>query len=144
MAHRVGIHHLGDLDLALGDQRARDRGAKQIQALIERVRAHHREDEVLDELLAQIVDEDVLGLHAGHLGLLARRLELLALAEVGGEGDHLALIFLLEPFQDHARVQAARIGEHDAVDLVRHGATPKDVRGNGVRLTGAGPLPQVL
>jgi len=58
---------------------------------------------------------------SAHLGLLARRLELLALAEVGGEGDHLALIFLLEPFQDH-RVQAARIGEHDFLDVVAHDA----------------------
>ena len=59
-------------------------------ALVERVGAEHREDEVAHELLAQIVDEDVLGLDAEHLGLLARRLELLALAEIGGEGDDLA------------------------------------------------------
>jgi hypothetical protein len=95
----------------------------------------------LDELLAQIVDEDVLGLHARLLGLAPRGLELLALAEIGGEGHDLALIFLLQPFQDHAGVQPARIGEDDAVDagvadgavdLVGHGiATPK------VRETGA-------
>jgi hypothetical protein len=39
-----------------------------------------------------IVDEDMLGLHTGQLGLGARRLELFALAEIGGEGHHLALI----------------------------------------------------
>jgi hypothetical protein len=49
-----------DLDLALGDQRPRDRGAEQIEALIERVGAEHREDEVAHEFLAQVVDEDVL------------------------------------------------------------------------------------
>ena len=81
---------LGDLDLALGDQRPRDRGAEQIDALIERVRAEHREDEIAHELLAQILDEDLLD--AEQLGLLARGLELLALAEIGGEGHDLAAI----------------------------------------------------
>jgi hypothetical protein len=80
----------GDLDQALGDQRPRDRGAEQVLALIDGIGAEHREDEVAHEFLAQVLDEDVLGLDAHHLGLLARRLELLALAEVGGEGDDLA------------------------------------------------------
>ncbi len=52
--------------------------------------------------------------------LRARRLELLALAEVGGEGDDLALIGLLQPFEDHAGVEPARIGEDDSVDLLGH------------------------
>ena len=64
MGDRVGADLAGDLDLALGDQRPRDRGAEQILALIERVGAEHREDEVADELLAQIVDEDLLDAHA--------------------------------------------------------------------------------
>ena len=109
-----------DLDLALGDQRPRDRGAEQVQPLVERVGAHHREDVIADEFLAQVVDEDVLGPDPHQLGLVPRRLQLLALAEVGGEGHHLAAIGLLQPFQDHAGVEAARKGEHDALDLVGH------------------------
>ena len=89
----VGAGRLGDLDEALGDQRAGDRGAEQVEALVLGVGAEHREDEVADELVAQVLDEDVLGAHAEELGLLARRLELLALAEVGGEGDDLAAVF---------------------------------------------------
>ncbi len=58
---RVGADLPRDLDLALGDQRPGDRRAEQILPLVERVRAEHREDEVADELLAQILDEDVLG-----------------------------------------------------------------------------------
>ena len=61
---RVGADLLGDLDLALGDQRPGDRGAEQVLALIERVGAEHREDVVAHEFLAQVVDEDVLGLDA--------------------------------------------------------------------------------
>ena len=60
VADRVGADLPRDLDLALGDQRPRDRGAEQIQPLVERVGAHHREHIVADELLAQIVDEDML------------------------------------------------------------------------------------
>ena len=109
----VGAGRLGDLDEALGDQRAGDRGAEQVEALVLGVGAEHREDEVADELVAQILDVDVLGLHAEELGLAARRLELLALAEVGGEGDDLAAVLGLEPLEDDRGVEAAGIGEHD-------------------------------
>ena len=78
----------GDLDQVLGDHRPGDRGAEQVLALIERIGAEHREDEIAHEFLAHIDDADVLD--AEHLGLLARRLELLALAEIGGEGHDLA------------------------------------------------------
>src|SRR5690606_29220442 len=63
-----------------------------------------------DELLAQILDEDLLD--AEHLGLLAGGLQLLALAEIGGEGHHLAAVGLLQPLQDHRGVEPAGIGEH--------------------------------
>ena len=89
---RVGADLARDVDQALGDQRPRDRGAEQILALVLRVGAEHREHVVAHELLAQVLDEDVLGLDAEQLGLAARRLELLALAEVGGEGDDLAAV----------------------------------------------------
>jgi hypothetical protein len=42
---------------------------------------------------------------AHHLGLLACRLQLLALAEIGGEGHHLAAVFGLQPFQDDRGVE---------------------------------------
>ncbi len=88
MRHGVGAGQLGDLDLPLGDQRPGDRGAEQIDAFIERVRPEHREHEIAHELLAQILDEDLLD--AEQLGLLAGGRKLFALAEIGGEGHHLA------------------------------------------------------
>jgi hypothetical protein len=54
--------------------------------------------------------------------LLARGLDLLALAEVGGEGDHLAAIGGLQPFQDDGGIEAAGIGEHHLFHLVLLGA----------------------
>ena len=119
MGHRVGPGLMCDLDLALGDQRPRDRGAQEIDALVERVGAEHREDVVADEVLAQVFDED-LG-RAQLLGLGAGRLDLLALADVGGEGDDGAAVGLGEPRQDDRGIEAARVGEHDFVHRLTHG-----------------------
>ncbi len=89
----VGAGFIGDLDQALGDQRARDGGAQQVLALVDRIGAEHGEHEVPDEFLAQVIDIDFL--HAQGPGLGAGRLHLLALADIGGKGDHLALIVIL-------------------------------------------------
>ena len=113
MGDGVGADLLGDLDLLLGDQRARDRGAEQILPFVHRVGPEHREHVVAHEFLAQVLDEDVVRLDAEQQRLLPRRLELLTLAEIGGEGDDLAAVGLLQPFQNDRRVEAARIGEHD-------------------------------
>jgi hypothetical protein len=102
-----------DLDQPLGDQRPRDRGAQQIQPLVERVRPEHRKDEVAHEFLAHVLDMDVLGPHPQQFRLGARRLQLLALAQIGGEGHHLAAVFGLQPFQDDRGVEPAGIGKHD-------------------------------
>ena len=61
-------------------------------------------------------------LDAEQLRLAPRRLQLLALAEIGREGHDLAAIGGLQPLQDDRGVEAAGIGEHDLVDaLVGHG-----------------------
>src|SRR5205814_85264 len=54
----IGSDLACDLDLALGDQRPRDRRAEQVIAFVLCVRTEHWEDEVADELLAQILDEN--------------------------------------------------------------------------------------
>ena len=117
----VGADLAGDLDLALGDQRPRDRGAEKIGAFVKRIGAKHRKDEIADKLLAQIVDKDLAD--AEQLGLAARRLELLALAEIGGESDDLAAIGLLQPAQDDRGVEPARIGQHDLFHRFAHPTT---------------------
>ena len=57
------------------------------------------------------------GLMPSVSGLLARRLDLLALAQIGGEGDDLGAIFGLQPFEDDRGVQPAGIGENDFFDV---------------------------
>ena len=117
---RVGADFVGDLDLALGDQRPGDRGAEQVCALVQRVGAEHGEDEIADEFFAQVVDIDVARLDAQQFGLRTGGLQLLALADIGGEGHHLAAIGFLQPAQDDGSIEAAGIGQHDFFDVAAH------------------------
>ena len=123
MRHRVGADLLRDLDLALGDQRPRDRGAEEIRPLVERVRPEHGEDVVAYELLAQILDENVFRLDAQQQRLVARGRELLALAEIGGEGHHLAAIRGLQPLENDGGIEPAGIGQHHLVHRFAHPTT---------------------
>ena len=92
---------MSDLDEALGDKRARDRGAEQIVAFIAGIGTHHREDEIAHKLLAQVFNEDVLVGNAHRAGLFARRFDLFALSEIGSERHHLKPALNAEPFGDH-------------------------------------------
>src|SRR5665254_9765 len=87
----------------------RDRGTEQVLPLVQRIGPEHREHVIAHEFLAQVLDENVRGLDAEQQRLLARRLEFLALAEIGGEGDDLAAIGGLQPLQDDRGVEPARI-----------------------------------
>ena len=126
MGHGIGAGFLRDADQMFGNQRPGDRGAQEIKPLIKRIGPEHREHEIAHEFFAQIDDVDVLRRNAHQLGLLARRLQLFALAQIGGEGHHLAAIFGLQPFQDDRGVQTARIGKHDFLGL-QHGKAPSRV-----------------
>ena len=124
MRHRVRAQSAGNLDLLFRDQGAGDRGAEEIEPLIPRIGAKHRENVVPDEFLAQILDKNMLGLYAEQNRLLACRFQFLALAEIGSKGYDLAAISGLQPFENDRGVEAARIGEHDPFHLLyvgRHG-----------------------
>ena len=113
MTDGVRADHVGNLDLALGDQRAGDGSAEQVDAFIDGVGTEHGEDKVTDEFLAHVFDENVFRLHPGGERLGAGGLKLFALAEVSGKGNHLAAIFGLQPFQDDRGIKPTRIGEHN-------------------------------
>ncbi len=116
VADGVGAGLGGDLDEPLGDERPGDRGAEQVLALVDGVGPEHGEHIVPDELLPEVLDVD-LG-HAHGLGLGPRRLELLALPEVGREGHDLAAVSFLQPPQDDRGVEPTGVGEDDLVDVV--------------------------
>ena len=120
MGHRVGADFFGDFDLLLCNQGPRDRRAQEILPLIDRVGAEHRKHVIADEFLAQVLDEDIFRLDAEQQRLLARGLELLTLAEIGGEGHDLAAVGGLQPLQDDRGVEAAGIGEHHLLHVLAH------------------------
>jgi hypothetical protein len=123
MGNRVGADFIGDFDQAFGDQRPRDRGAEQVFAFVDGVGAEHGKHEVAHEFFAQILDVDVLHAHCLRLG--AGRLDFLALADVGGEGDDFALVVVLQPFDDDRGIEAAGIGKHDFLDA-GHGGVSRE------------------
>ena len=116
MRHGIGADRVCDLDLPLGDQRARDGCAEKIHAFIERVGAEHRKNIVAHEFLAQILDKDFLD--PQKLGLGAGRFHLFTLAEIGCEGDDFGVIVVLQPAQNDRGVEPARIGKHDFFDVI--------------------------
>ena len=111
----VGAGLVGDLDQALGDQGAGDGSAQQVLALVYRVGAEHGEYEVPDKFLAQVVDIDFLDTHGLRFG--ASGLNLLALADIGGKGDNLALVVILQPAHDDRGIEAAGIGQDHFLDI---------------------------
>jgi hypothetical protein len=108
---RIRAGRARDFHQALRDQRPGDRGAEQVLAFVHGVGPEHRVDEIAHELLAQVLDEDLL--HPELPGLAPRGRELLALADVGGEGDDFAAVAILQPLEDDRGVEPAGIGEHD-------------------------------
>ena len=75
-----------------------NRGAQQINALIKRIGAKHREDIIANKFFAQIFNINLF--NAQHFGFRPRRRQLFALPEIGGKSDNLASIGLLQPFQN--------------------------------------------
>ena len=115
MADGVGLGFAGDLHQTLGDQGAGNRGAQEVFAFVQCIGAEHGEHKVTHKLFAQVFNEDVAGLDAHLDGFGTCWLYFLALANVGGEGDHLAVVLVLQPFQDDGGVQTARVGENNAL-----------------------------
>ena len=64
-----------------GDARPGDGRAQQVAVLVDEAAAHRRPDEVLDELTAQVVDDDLGG--AQRQRFAPRRFKVLVLADVG-------------------------------------------------------------
>jgi hypothetical protein len=106
----------GDLGQAPGDQRPRDCGAQQILALVQRIGAQHRVDELPRELIAQVLDVDLA--HPRGFCFSSGGLEVLALADVGREGHDLAAVVFLQPLEDDRRIESAGVGQHHLADVV--------------------------
>ena len=125
VGERVAAVLGGNLDSELSDQRPAQRGEQGVTAAVESVCLDRRQYEVLGELLAGVDHHRLNGAH--RLRLVENRVVVLArLAEIDGQGHDLGVIGLLDPMQHHARVETARVEQHDTVDFFRAGLVGGD------------------
>src|SRR5687767_9941523 len=99
VSERVCTNSSCHLYLAPCDERTAHRGAKEILPAVDRAGAESRPDEILDELLAEILD--VAFVRAGRDSLRADAFQLISLADIGSDTDDAsATVMLLEPRDD--------------------------------------------
>ena len=104
-----------DLDLALGDARARHGGAEQVAALVQGVGLDALEDVVRQELRAQVLAvERVRARHARLLADLLDRavVQHVVLRQVGDVRDHLEAALLGQEGQLRGGVKATAVRQH--------------------------------
>ena len=112
-------------DGELGDQRPAERREQRVAAAVEGVGLDRRQDVVAGELLAGVDDECLEGAEVARLA--GDDVPVLAgLAEVDAEGDHLCPVLLLDPAQHDAGVEAARVEQQHAPDLLGVGLVGGD------------------
>src|SRR5262249_38698877 len=80
-------------------------------ALIDRVGLERREDVFARELLPQVGDDDLV--RARLRRLAGHGAHVVALADVGDEGDDRDLVLVLDPLEEHGRVEPAGVGQDD-------------------------------
>ena len=94
--------------------------------LVHRARLDRREDVVGQELLPQVFDDDLA--RAGLVRLLDDCVDVVALANVGHEGDDVVVIVFLQPRNDDGGVESSGISKYDFLTHVHSsagsGATP--------------------
>ena len=115
VADGVGALGDGDVSQGLGNAGTGEGGAQQV-ILILGAELQGGEDVVLHEVLLQVQDVQ-LG-SAGLLGLLFQAVQLGALTHVAGNGDDLTVVVVfLQPGDDDGGIQAARVGQHNLLDV---------------------------
>src|SRR5947207_973896 len=108
MSNSIGMFLPSNFDHPLCNQRAGDAAAKVVWVLVNRSRLNHWTNEIAGKLLSQIVDVDY---GCARLpGFLVQTFKLLFLSNVGAEGDHLGLVFVFEPGEQHGGIEASGIG----------------------------------
>ena len=101
MRDRIGANLSGDFNLTFGDQRACNRGAKQVFAFVDGIAAKHRKHKVADELFSQVVNKDLFGFDAKLDRFCACGFEFFALTDISRKGNDFALVGVLQPFKNN-------------------------------------------
>ncbi len=114
----VGAVGVRGLDGQLGQQRTAEGGEQRVAALVAGVGQDRRRHVVARELLLGVHHQALHGAEVD--GLLAHGVEVVGrLPEVDAERDHLGVVLVLDPLEHHRGVQAARVQQHHAMNLVR-------------------------
>ncbi len=108
-----GVVFAGGIDHQLGDERPAQRRGQRIFALVERAGHQGGKDETIDEQIAGIQSHGIHG--SGSQRFLADAFDVLALAEIDREGDHIEVVLLADPRHHDAGVESAGIGEDDFI-----------------------------
>ena len=115
MGDGVGAFGQRDLGELLADDGPRKGGAEQVLLILG---IHHdgRDDNLVAHLVGEVGDDELA--RAGLDGLFLQTVELVALADVGRDGDDLRIIVIfLQPGNDDGRIETARVGQNDFLDL---------------------------
>jgi hypothetical protein len=108
----VGAFEERDLDLMLGDDWPRHRGAEEVLPLVDRPGTQRGEDVLAQELLSG-VDDVGLGGAAGE-GFGFNLGEVVRLANVDRGSDHFAVaVLFLQPGDDAGGIETSRVSEDD-------------------------------
>ena len=110
----VGAVLLGGGDEVLDDGRPGERGDQRVAVHVEGVGLDRREAVLVGELVLGVRDLGLDGT-AGERALADDVQVLAALADVHGDGDDLGARLLGDPADGDGGVQAARVGEYDAL-----------------------------
>src|SRR6056297_147168 len=110
VGERRRAHLPGDLHLALGDDRSRQRRAEQIPILVDRFPGDRGPDEIRDELVLQILDKDLA--RPGRAGPALDIVEVFQLTNVRNKGDNV-IALLKERLENAGGIETTAIGEDD-------------------------------
>ena len=119
VCQRVRTDAARDLHLPLRDERSSHRRAQQVLAVVHSAGAQRREDEVANELLAEVLDVALLGSRGDRLVADAAQL-FTVLSDVGRDADDARVVVLAKPGNDDRRVETTGVREDDGA---RHGCS---------------------
>ena len=130
-----GAVAVGGPDEVLGDEGAPEGRGEEVFSLVDGTGLQGRQDIALGELFPQVLDDGPDGSRGE--GLLPDGLHVLALTQVGDEGDDPVAVILGEPLDDDGSIETSRVGENDGLVLrctlfhsaLLHGSTPRSLRG---------------
>src|SRR5882762_9348038 len=109
MGERIRSHLTSDLNLPARNEGTAHRGAEEVLSTINCSGSEGGPDEILDKFPPEILDVALVGPRSNSFG--PHTLQLLALAYIRRDADHLGAVTLLEPRDDDRCIEPTGVGE---------------------------------